>query len=201
MEVKESILTAAEYRQYFETGITYEEYRSESSQTLEAYADDPKMKEYIAMNEHRMNRLDKHYSPSIEILNVLKNLSQTLNWLVISEHWCGDAAQNVPALYAIAAASEGKIKMRIVYRDKNLDLIDAHLTGASRSIPKLIQLDKDYHYISEWGPRPRVAQELVLTLRANPETRDIYANELHKWYGFNKSKALEGEITNLLAGL
>jgi hypothetical protein len=44
--------------------------------------------------------------------------------------------------------------MRIVERDKNLDLIDAHLTGTSRSIPVIMLLDGDYVERGWWGPRP-----------------------------------------------
>lgn len=192
-----SKITKTEYQSYFLNGIGYSQYRQESGQSIDEQTDE-KMKEYIHLNDHRMNRLDKNYVPGEEILAALKALPGKINWLVISEHWCGDAAQNVPVLHKIAEASEGKIELRIVYRDKNLTLMDAHLTGTSRSIPKLIQLNEEFEVVAEWGPRPATAQELVVSLRSNPETRDGYANELHKWYAFNRSQDLEIEILKLL---
>ncbi len=192
-----SKITKTGYQSYFLNGIGYSQYRQESGQSIDEQTDE-KMKEYIHLNDHRMNRLDKNYVPGEEILAALKALPGKINWLVISEHWCGDAAQNVPVLHKIAEASEGKIEFRIVYRDKNLTLMDAHLTGTSRSIPKLIQLNEEFEVVAEWGPRPATAQELVVSLRSNPETRDGYANELHKWYAFNRSQDLEIEILKLL---
>ncbi|MBX7243041.1 MAG: thioredoxin family protein [Bacteroidia bacterium] len=190
-------LTKGEYRSFFEKGLDYAQYRKESPLSTAAQTEE-KMKEYIHLNDHRMNRLDTNYLPGEEVLSVLKTIPDTLYWLVISEHWCGDAAQNVPVLHKIAEASAGKIQMRIVYRDQNLTLMDAHLTNGSRSIPKLIQLNEAFEVVGVWGPRPAVAQELVIQLRSNPETRETYANELHKWYAFNRSQNIEKEIITIL---
>jgi hypothetical protein len=42
-------------------------------------------------------------------------------WLVISEGWCGDAAQLLPIINKMAVES-GKIDLRIVLRDENEEL-------------------------------------------------------------------------------
>ena len=110
----------------------------------------------------------------------------------------GDAAQNVPVLAAIAQASKGKIDLRIVFRDENLELMDAFLTNGGRSIPKLIQLNEAWEVMTTWGPRPEVAQNLVMELKANAETVDNYAEQLHLWYAKNRSEELVKEITALL---
>ncbi len=73
------------------------------------------------------------------------NLQGPINWLVITEHWCGDASQIIPIISKVAAESEGKINLRFIYRDENEALIDAHLTdGKSRSIPMLIQINENF---------------------------------------------------------
>jgi hypothetical protein len=118
--------------------------------------------------------------------------------LVLTEHWCGDASQILPALHKIESVSEGKIEMKLVYRDQNLPLMDQYLTNNGRSIPKLIQLDFNYNVIGVWGPRPAIAQKLVEALKSNPATTANYANQLHLWYAKDKQKALEMEISALL---
>jgi len=76
--------------------------------------------------------------------------------------------------------------------------MDAYLTGESRSIPKLIQLDNHFNVNGIWGPRPNEAQKLVKRLKSNPETADTYSTELHKWYANDKQKSLESEIVKLV---
>ena len=46
-------------------------------------------------------------------LNFLQNLEKEYTWLVISESWCGDAAQLLPIINKMAEISE-KIDLRMV---------------------------------------------------------------------------------------
>ena len=163
-----------------------------------ALNEDMKTKEYINLNQRRMYRVEKTYAPSAEIITRVKNIKHKIYWLVLTEHWCGDASQTLPALNTIAALSEGKIEMKLVYRDQHNELMHAHLTGGTRSIPKLIQLDGHYNITGIWGPRPGAAQKLVKELKADPATAATYATELHLWYARDKQQSLEKEIAQLL---
>jgi hypothetical protein len=129
----------------------------------------------------------------------VKRLAHKTYWLILAEHWCGDAAQTLPAFQKVAGLSMGIIDMKLVYRDENPELMDAYLTGERRSIPKLIQLDAHYHVTGIWGPRPNEAQKLVKELKSNPATAATYSTELHKWYAHDKQKVLEGEIMKLVS--
>ena len=60
--------------------------------------------------------------------------------LVLSEDWCGDAVNTVPIVAKLAELSPN-LDVRVLARDHNLDLMDAHLTGTSRAIPVVIVLD------------------------------------------------------------
>lgn len=190
-------LTKQDYKNYLEQGITYAEYfgNAEKEATIE-----PKegYLAYVPQNVQRMKRIGKTLQLSESIKQLVKSLENDINWLIISEHWCGDAAQILPIFDAIARFSEGKINLKIVYRDKNLALMDAHLTGQSRSIPKLIQLDNHFNIIGIWGPRPAVAQKMVLELKQNIETAPKYADILHKWYADDKQQTTQQEILTLL---
>ena len=54
--------------------------------------------------------------------------------LVLSEDWCGDAVNTVPVVAKLAERCPN-LDLRVLARDANLDIMDAHLTGRSRSIP------------------------------------------------------------------
>jgi thioredoxin-like negative regulator of GroEL len=191
-------ITSLEYKEYLDNGISYEQYKKQMAEDLISSAD-AKIKEYIALNQHRMHRVEKTFAQSEELKQEVENIKNKTYWLVLTEHWCGDASQILPALDKIATASEGKIEMKLVYRDQNLKLMDQYLTNNGRSIPKLIQLDSDYTVSGVWGPRPALAQKLVTELKSNPATAENYANELHLWYAKDKQKAIDSEITEFIS--
>ena len=185
------------YQAYLQKGIGYDQYKHQMAEDLVNNPDN-NLKEYIHLNQHRMSRVEKTYTVSEALVQQVKNLPHKTYWLVLTEHWCGDAAQTLPAFQKVAELSKGMIEMKLVYRDQNPELMDAYLTGESRSIPKLIQLDAHYNVTGIWGPRPTEAQKLVKQVKSNPATASSYSNELHKWYAQNKQQALESEITKLI---
>ncbi|HLP33893.1 MAG TPA: thioredoxin family protein [Bacteroidia bacterium] len=197
--------TELNFEFYFTRGLTYAEYyyghvAKIAAEHLLPEEEQDHYLHYIELNLHRVNRLNTTFKPDTELTAIVEGLKQPLRWLIISEYWCGDAAQNVPVLAAIARASKGKIDLRLVFRDENLELMDAFLTNGTRSIPKLIQLNEAWEVMNTWtwGPRPATAQQLVKTLRSNPETLPSYAKDLHLWYAKNRSEELVKEITELL---
>lgn len=191
-------LIKPDYKNYLEKGIGYDQYKRNMAEDL-ALNDDLKTKEYINLNQRRMHRVEKTYLPAAEITAAVKHLKHKTYWLILTEHWCGDAAQSLPALHALAELSEGKIDMKLVYRDQNDELMQAYLTNGTKSIPKLIQLDEHFNVTGIWGPRPGVAQKLVKELKSNPATAATYANELHLWYAKDKQQSLEKEVAQLLS--
>jgi Thioredoxin len=190
-------ISKAAYKNYIDKAISYHQYKQQMAEDL-ALNEDLKIKEYINLNQRRMHRVEKTYTPSAEIIKQVSNLKHKTYWLILTEHWCGDASQTLPALNAIAESSNGKIEMKLVYRDQNDELMNAYLTNGTRSIPKLIQLDEHYNVTGIWGPRPTVAQKMVKELKSNPATAVTYANELHLWYAKDKQQSLEKEVTQLL---
>ena len=188
----------SDYQNYIEKGIGYDQYKHQMAEDL-LYNADPKIKEYINLNQHRMSRVEKTYQVSEALAQQVKRVTHKTYWLILAEHWCGDAAQTLPAFQKVAGISKGIIDMKLVYRDENPELMEAYLTGESRSIPKLIQLDAHYHVTGIWGPRPNEAQKLVKELKSNPATAATYSTELHKWYAHDKQRALEREILKLVS--
>ena len=192
-----AVIKKGDYKSYLQKGISYHQYKNQMAADL-ALNPDVKIKEYINLNQRRMYRVEKTYIPSVEMITHVKNLKHKAYWLILTEHWCGDASQTLPALAAIAALSGGKIEMKLVYRDENEELMNSYLTNGTRSIPKLIQLDEHLNVTGIWGPRPTVAQKLVKELKSNPVTAATYANELHWWYAKNKQQDMEKEVSKLI---
>jgi hypothetical protein len=190
-------ITCLEYKEYFENGINYAEYKVQMAHDLVSNSD-IKIKEYIALNQHRMHRVEKTFVISNRLNQEKENLKNKTYWLVLTENWCGDASQILPALHKIETESDGKILMKLVYRDQNLKLMDQYLTDNGRSIPKLIQLDSNYNVTGVWGPRPAFAQKLVKELKSDLTTANTYANSLHLWYAKDKQKSIETEISDVL---
>lgn len=154
---------------------------------------------YTVLNDRRMKRLDKTTKLATDTLEVLANIDQPQVWLVITEGWCGDAAQSVPVIAKMAAQSPN-ITLRFILRDENLNIMDEFLTNGGRSIPKLILLDKNtLEVLGSWGPRPAEAQELFMTAKARPDFNyPQVQKDLQMWYTKDKTLSTQREIANLI---
>lgn len=151
--------------------------------------------EYTKLNLHRMQKWNKVGALRAQDKDVLSALKQKQNWYVLAESWCGDAAQIVPFLSKIAEGSDGKISLTILFRDEQIELMNEYLTNGTRSIPKLIATDEGGNELFHWGPRPKHAQEFMLTLKKNPELSAEQAKtQLHKWYAENKGADVLDEL-------
>src|SRR5690606_21343878 len=119
----------------------------------------------------------------------LKKLSTPQIWLVITEAWCGDAAQIAPVLFKMAEASPA-ITLKFVYRDEHQELRDALLTNGGPSIPELIALNAANDVLFTWGPRPLLAAELVEDFKSKNEVfTSAFKQELQNWYNKDKGKS------------
>ncbi|WP_118973718.1 thioredoxin family protein [Taibaiella koreensis] len=155
---------------------------------------------YARLNLQRMRRWDKTFELREDVLSAMSNVV-TQDWWVITEGWCGDSAQNLPAIARMAEAAKGKITLRIVLRDENPQIMDQYLTnGTSRSIPILVAFDGNGNQLFRWGPRPVTAQALLTAWKSNPApvSFEEFEKEMHTWYALNKGKAVQDELMQLL---
>lgn len=157
---------------------------------------------YSKLNQTRMNRLDKTLHVTDEVIQKLHSLKREYIWLVLSEGWCGDAAQITPVLFKMASVSD-KIDLRLVFRDENEGLMNCFLTNGSRSIPKLIILDKEHNDLkASWGPRPEGATNLIASYKKQYGVVDETAKtELQMWYLHDKGESTMYELANLMVHL
>ena len=155
---------------------------------------------YSKLNEARMNRLEKTIKISEEVISKLQNLDNHYIWLVISEGWCGDAAQILPILNKMASASDKKVDLRIVLRDENEEFMDQYLTNGGRAIPKVIVICKEAGIVrTDWGPRPKGAAELMANHKKEFGVIDEkIKTDLQLWYLADKGISVQEELVQIM---
>jgi hypothetical protein len=185
------------------SAFSYSEFKEYSEKIVDALKsaelneEEKSLLEYRKLNLARINRVEKTYEPSDNIKNIISGIDKQI-WMVITEDWCGDSAQNLPAIAKIALLND-RITLKIVLRDKNLDLMDLYLTDGKRSIPKLIAFDEELNEIFIWGPRPQKAQEYFDNLKNQGLAKEEIIKEIHSWYAKDKCQSLENEFIKLLS--
>jgi thiol-disulfide isomerase/thioredoxin len=154
---------------------------------------------YSELNVVRMDRLEKTIDITPQVKEQLNQLPQNQIWLVLCEGWCGDVAQILPILHKMAEATN-KVNLKILFRDENDAVMNLFLTNGSRSIPKLIVLDAEsLDVITDWGPRPKGAKQLIVDYKAQHGVVDEPAKiALQKWYLNDKGVSTQNEIMALL---
>lgn len=153
---------------------------------------------HIPLNLTRTNRIAKSYTVSDALRTALAQIAQPQTWVVITEDWCGDSAQNLPHLVKMVECTS-HLDIRILLRDMHPQAIDTYLTNGTRSIPILIAFDYQGNQLFRWGPRPAEAQEVMLAKKAEGVARETMIEAIHVWYSKNRGKALEQEMLALLA--
>lgn len=116
--------------------------------------------------------------------------------LVLNEDWCGDSVNILP-IVAKLADSVSNMDLRILGRDANHDIMDAHLTGTSRSIPIVILLNDRFHECGWWGPRPFALQEWVRK-EGMLLPKDERYREIRSFYARDRGLATMEEIVSML---
>ncbi|WP_298779905.1 thioredoxin family protein [uncultured Polaribacter sp.] len=183
--------------------ITYQEYKDLVKNLLaENKSTGPNQSEaltnYSMLNDRRMKRLDKTIKISEQTEEEIKKLNEPQTWLVLTEGWCGDAAQNLPVIHKMAELNKN-INLKLVLRDENLELMDLFLTNGGRSIPKLVALDNNNNVLNTWGPRPTVATKMVADYKAEHGALDPqFKQGLQVWYNKDKGKSTQDDFVKII---
>lgn len=189
--------------QKLETAITYQQLKELTEKNVKTFNPDilNEMErayyEYRKLNLARMSRIEKIYKPTDEALRTISKINSRLIWLIITEDWCGDSAQSLPVIAALASPNKN-IELKILLRDSNLEIMDMYLTNGKRSIPKLIVFDRELNEVFRWGPRPTSAQSFVDELHKNGLEKQEVIKQLHLWYAKDGGYSTEKEIIELI---
>ena len=166
---------------------------------LEGGVYEEKYAEYLRLNRTRFNRNYKTFTPSEAFLKASQGITFPTHWIIITEPWCGDAAQSVPLLLKLIDQIPNA-DFTLELRDQST-LIDQYLTNGGKGIPKVIVRDEQRIDLFVWGPRTREAQELFNELKAEGVELKVLHESLHGWYAKDQGKTLELELLTLIQSL
>jgi len=183
---------------------TYQEYKDEVSALLaEGKSTGNEQSEaltnYSMLNDRRMSRLDKTLKIDESILESFKNAETKITWLVLTEGWCGDAAQSLPVINKLAEQNDG-IDLKIISRDTHDELMSNFLTNGGKAIPKLIAYDAQKKEVKgTWGPRPSIATKMVNDYKQLHGSLDPqFKEDLQKWYNKDKGKNIAEDLSKII---
>jgi hypothetical protein len=102
----------------------------------------------------------------------------------------------VPLLARLAELAPS-LELRVLPRDRHLDLMDAHLTDGKRAIPKVLVLDDAGRVRGSWGPRPSELQRWFLTEGVTLE-KDARYRHIRTWYARDRGRSTVDEVLSLV---
>ncbi|MEM6720778.1 MAG: thioredoxin family protein [Bacteroidota bacterium] len=192
--IEESLVKATSYAAY-RTLVSDLVAAGKSTGELQTEA----LSKYSMLNDKRMKRLDKTTKLSEEAVAEIKAYNGDVTWLVLTESWCGDAAQTMPVINKVAELNDN-ITLKVVLRDENEALMNEFLTNGGKSIPKLIAIDNTSgNVIGDWGPRPSEATKMVNDYKAaNGKLTPEFKQDLQVWYNKDKGQNTVEDLLSLV---
>lgn len=130
-------------------------------------------------------------------LEAARSLPGRRRLLVLAEDWCGDAFNTVPVLARLAEAVPERLDLRVLRRDDNVDLMDAHLSpSGGRAIPVVIVLDENDREVGWWGSRPAALQVWFDSEGRTLEKEERY-RLLRVWYAKDRGRSAVREVLSI----
>lgn len=169
-----------DYRARFETALTFEQFVAGANKNQELWR-----------GIYRLAQVPPDLVGRVAALPAPRHL------LILVEDWCGDAVNTVPPIVRLAEQA-GTIDVRLLGRDANPDIMDAHLTTGSRSIPVVMVLDEQYIERGWWGPRPTELQNWVMRVGMQMPSPERY-HEIRTWYARDHGRTTLQEVVALIA--
>jgi hypothetical protein len=143
-------------REQFDKGMTYDAYKAQMTRNLE-----------------QVEKNEKGLQLTEDDLAAFRGLPKPLNVLALAEDWCGDVVANLPILGRLEKESQGKLNVRVLLRDQNLDIMDQYLKdGKYQSIPVFVFLDEGFNEIGWWQERPDSVTE-----HREQKRQELYASD------------------------
>jgi hypothetical protein len=158
----------------------------------------PSLIEYTKINFQRMKRVEATTELAPETVQALRSITNPMTWLVLTEAWCGDAAQIVGVIETMASCNP-LLHARFLLRDEHLSIMDDFLTNGGRSIPKVIFLDlESCTVLGAWGPRPEELQALIAQWKQEHIPFEELAARAHRWYAADKTHSTQRSFITAL---
>lgn len=127
-----------------------------SGQDFASWMDDAESDE----NRNKMAASLDAISLDAEVAAGLAALKRPVHVVAIAEDWCGDVVRHVPALQAMAEASD-QLLVSFITREQYLDVFTRFLTNGGEAIPKFIFLSDKFVECGNWGPMPDACRQTI----------------------------------------
>ena len=189
--------------QSLENSYTYLEYRklvSDLSEKGESTGpvQTEVLAQYTQLNNSRMRRWDKTLKFSEEAVAKIKSITHNIEWVVLTESWCGDAAPALPVMHKITELNPN-ISLSLILRDENIEVMNQFLTNGSMSIPKLIAINEEESVVATWGPRSLNATKLVDVFKEeHGALTSEFKQDLQVFYNKDKGQSVLQDLLRLL---
>jgi len=99
---------------------------------------------------------------------------------IITEEWCGDAANYLPPFLKLFQTAPG-LDVRIFIRDEYPDLRDANLSGGKAKIPVVAVFDADFREIARFVERPPEVNRWLSDNLGNRKWNQLSPDEKAVW--------------------
>ena len=153
--------------------------------------------ERAEVNQDLWRSMRKRARVPTDVAKRLQGLPEARHLLVLLEDWCGDAVTTTPVVAKLAEETPN-LELRVLRRDDNLDLMDAHLRGTERAIPVVIVLDEQLEELAWWGSPPAELQRWVSSPEAQRLMKEDRYREVRRWYARDHGRTTREGITDLL---
>ncbi len=167
-------------KERYESGLTFDTFLATARQNKDLWA-----------TMYKIVRVPQSFVDRVHALPGRRHL------LVLNEDWCGDAVNTLPAVAKLASLAPDRVDLRVLGRDANPDIMEAHLTGTSRSIPVVILLDEGYVERGWWGPRPRELQAWAIGPGKGLDKAERY-REIRRWYARDRALSTLDEVVAMM---
>ena len=168
-----------EWTSRYETALTFEQYVATAQKNQDLWRD--------------VYRLATVAPAIIDRINAIRCRRHLV---ILVEDWCGDAVNVVPPIVRLAESAE-RLDVRLLGRDANPDIMNAHLTNGSRSIPVVIVLDEQLVECGWWGPRPTELQQWVIDVGLAMPSAERYRH-VRAWYARDHARTTLDEVVTLI---
>lgn len=140
----------------------------------------------------------RHAAVPADVIERFSSIREPLRFVALHADWCLDAIGVVPYLAKLAELNP-LIELRNFIRDDNLDLMNAHLTNGTQSIPVIIAYNDDWTERGWWGPVPSELWKWYMETGRNIPKPEKYLYK-RQWFARDRGVSSMREIADMVFG-
>jgi hypothetical protein len=145
------------------------------------------------------------FEPGVKAVEAVKSWQAGYKVGIITEEWCGDAANYVPPFLKLFTLAP-QLEARIFRRDENPELRDANLMGGKAKIPVVVVFDADFNEVARFIERPPAVNRWLAAKLGGRRWNELTPEERAQWKPIFLAKGSEfrseavNKLVNAVAG-